>query len=282
MIRIAVASGKGGAGKTTVAVSLAAILARKHSVHLLDCDVEAPNAGIFLRPVIETAELVMRPVPVVDAALCDLCGECSRACRFHAIATTPSRVLTFPGLCHGCGGCLRACPRGAITDKLTPVGEVRSGWAGRIRFAEGRLNTGSTATVRLIHAVRRMETPAEFVILDAPPGTSCPLAATLSGVDRVVLVTEPTPFGLNDLSLAVETARMLGLRLGIVINRDGAGDGRVDDYCASSGLEVIGRIPDNRLVAEVYSRGELPLAAVPEFREALAGIAAHLTREVAA
>lgn len=282
MTRIAVASGKGGTGKTTVAVSLAAILARKHSVHLLDCDVEAPNAGLFLRPVIDAAEPVMRPVPVVGPDLCDLCGQCSQACRFHAIAATSRRILVFPDLCHGCGACLRACPRGAITERPVPVGEVRSGLAGRIRFSEGRLRTGATATVQVIHAVRRKETASEYVILDAPPGTSCPLAATLNGADRVVLVTEPTPFGLSDLTLAVEVARMLGVPIGVVINRDGAGDGRVDEYCASSGLAVLGRIPDNRLVAEAYSRGELPLDAIPDFRQALAAIAAKLLQEIPA
>jgi MinD superfamily P-loop ATPase len=282
MMRIAVASGKGGAGKTTVAVSLAAMLSTGHSVHLLDCDVEAPNAGLFLRPSIDVAEAVMRPVPVVDANLCDLCGRCSQVCRFHALAATPSRVLVFPDLCHGCGGCLRACPRGAIAERLVPVGEVRSGSAGPIRFTEGRLNTGATATVQVIHAVRRMETASEFIILDAPPGASCPLAATLDGVGHVLLVAEPTPFGLHDLRLAAETARLMGLPTSVVINRDGVGNRCVDDYCASAGIAVAGRIPDNRRVAEAYSRGEIPLAAVREFHDAVAAIAAQLLREVPA
>lgn len=160
------------------------------------------------------------------------------------------------------------------------VGEVASGFAGRIQFAEGRLRTGETATVDVIRAVRRHETNADITILDAPPGTSCPVVATLEGVDRVLLVTEPTPFGMNDLRLAVEMAQALDVGIGVVINRDGSGDDRIDRYCASMRLPIAGRIADSRRVAEAYSRGELPIHATPEFQREIESIGAYLTAEV--
>jgi MinD superfamily P-loop ATPase len=278
-MRIAVASGKGGTGKTTVATSLALLLARASSVHFLDCDVEAPNAALFLRPSLE-AKPVMRLVPVVDESLCSHCGECSEVCRFHAIAITKSKAIIFPEICHSCGGCIRVCTKGAITEVPHTIGEIGEGMAGKIRFTHGMLKAGETASVSLIRAVKRTETTAEFVILDSPPGTSCPVVAAVEGADRVVLVTEPTPFGLHDLRLAVEMTQHLGLPMGVVINRDGIGDDRVDSFCASAGIPVIGRIADDRRVAEYYSRGESPVFELSTFREEIAAIASRLTSEV--
>lgn len=282
MIRIAVASGKGGTGKTTVATSLAYVLARNSSVHLLDCDVEAPNAALLLRPQIQAAGQVTRPVPVVDHSICNCCGECSRMCRFHAIAATPAMVLVFPEICHGCGGCLRACPTGAISESHRVVGEIAEGWADRIRFTQGKLTIGETATVPVMREVRRRESSDDALIVDAPPGTSCPLIAAVEGVDWVVLVTEPTPFGLNDLRLAVETVETLGLKTAVVINRDGIGDDRIERYCASAGLPIIGRIKDDRRVAEAYSRGDLPVETLPQFRREIEAIGVQLMVEAVA
>jgi MinD superfamily P-loop ATPase len=284
MIRIAVASGKGGTGKTTVATSLALLLARTRSVHFLDCDVEAPNGALFLRPTIDATEhvKVTRPVPVVDETVCDHCGDCSAFCRFHALGATARRVLVFPEICHGCGGCVLVCQKGAISETPRCVGQIAEGSAGTIRFTQGMLNTGETATVHLIRAVRRRESAAEVVIVDSPPGTSCPVVAAVDGIDWVILVTEPTPFGLNDLSLAVEMTARLRLRTAVVINRDGPGDDRIDRFCASAGIPVIGRIADDRRVAEAYSRGELPLALLPSFRVEIEAIAGHLCAEVLA
>lgn len=276
MSRITVASGKGGTGKTTVATSLALVFSEDLSVQVLDCDVEAPNASLLLRPVIGQVDAVTRPMPVVDEAVCRHCGLCSDACRFHAIAVTHSRVLVFPDLCHGCGGCVRTCPSGAISETHRVVGEVAGGSAGAIRFAEGRLKIGSTATVQVIRAVRSRERPADVTIVDSPPGTSCPAVAAMDGADRVLLVAEPTPFGLHDLQLAVETARMLGLNMAVAVNRDGAGDNRIDRYCAEAGIPIVGRIADDRRIAEAYSRGELPIGASPAFRDAIRGIAVRL------
>jgi MinD superfamily P-loop ATPase len=280
MIRIAVASGKGGTGKTTVATSLAILLARKCSVHFLDCDVEAPNGALFLRPVIDVTGQVTRPVPIVDESICDHCGDCSAFCRFHALATTARRVLAFPEICHGCGGCALICPRGAISETPRPIGQIAEGSVGAIRFTQGTLNAGETATVHLIRAVRRRESAVEVVIVDSAPGTSCPVVAAVEGVDWVVLVTEPTPFGLNDLGLAVEMTRSLRLRTGVVINRDGLGDDRIDRFCASTGIPIIGRIADDRRVAEAYSRGDLPLSSLPSFRAEMEAIAGYLAAEV--
>ncbi len=282
MIRIAVASGKGGTGKTTVATSLALLLSRGSSVHFLDCDVEAPNGALFLRPAIDVTRQVTRPVPAVDESVCDHCGECSAFCRFHALATTARRVLVFPEICHGCGGCTLVCPKGAISETPRSVGQVAEGSAGTIRFTQGSLSPGETATVHLIHAVRQRESAAEVVIVDSPPGTSCPVVAAVEGADWVVLVTEPTPFGLNDLNLAVEMTRHLGLRTGVVINRDGSGDDRIDRFCASAGIPIVGRIADDRRVAEAYSRGELPLSSLPSFRGEIEGIAGRLAAGVPA
>jgi MinD superfamily P-loop ATPase len=280
MIRIALASGKGGTGKTTVATSLALLLAHRHTVHFLDCDVEAPNGGLFLRPGIDVTAQVTRLVPAIDESVCDHCGECSAFCRFHALATTPRRVLVFPELCRGCGGCALVCPKGAVSETPRSVGEITEGSAGAIRFTQGTLNTGEIATVHLIQAVRGRESAAEVVIVDCPPGTGCPVVAAVEGADWVVLVTEPTPFGLNDLRLAEEMTRQLGLRTAVVINRDGSGDDRIDRFCASAGVPVIGRIADDRRVAEAYSRGDLPLTALPSFRGQIEEIAGYLTAEV--
>jgi MinD superfamily P-loop ATPase len=275
-----VASGKGGTGKTTVATSLALLLARKGSVHFLDCDVEAPNGALFLRPVIDVIGQVTRLVPVVDESVCDHCGDCSAFCRFHALATTARRVLVFPEICHGCGGCALVCPRGAVSETPRSIGQIAEGSAGAIRFTQGLLNAGETATVHLIRAVRRRESAVDVAIVDSAPGTSCPVVAAVEGADWVVLVTEPTPFGLNDLGLAVEMTRSLGLRTGVVINRDGLGDDRIDRFCASAGIPIIGRIADDRRVAEAYSRGDLPLSSLPSFRAEMEAIAGYLAAEV--
>lgn len=280
-MRIAVASGKGGTGKTTVATSLALLLARRHSVHFLDCDAEAPNAGLFLHPEV-VHRAVTLPVPLIDESKCDHCGECSRACRFHALATTRNKVLVFAEICHSCGGCLLACTRGAIKEYQRVIGEIGEGMVGDLRFTEAKLNAGETATVSLIRAVKRTESAADYVIVDSPPGTSCPLVTAVEDADLVLLVTEPTPFGLHDLILAIEMAQKLGRRIGVVVNRDGIGDDRVDSYCASLHIPVIGRIADSRRLAEIYSQGKTPLTELPDFRKEIEAIAERLVCEVCA
>ncbi len=262
---IAIASGKGGTGKTTVAVHLAALLASQgRSVHYLDCDVEEPNGHLFLKPELESSEPVGIPVPVVDAVRCTSCGKCAEVCEFNAIAML-KKPLVFLELCHGCGACALVCPVGAIHETPRPIGVVETGHAGPIGFAQGRLNVGEPMSPPLIRAVKARKTPEALALLDAPPGTSCPVVTTVRGADFVVLVTEPTPFGLHDLSLAVATLRPMDLPLGVVLNRADE-DHRVQDFCRDQDLPLLAELPDDRRVAETYARGELLFDRLPEWR----------------
>ncbi len=267
---IAVASGKGGTGKTTVSLNLARTAGA--GVRLLDCDVEEPNAHLFLKADLLAEETAGIPVPRVDPALCDGCGECARFCAYNALACFGGPPLVFQDMCHGCGGCMKVCPRGAITEKDHRIGAVETLQAGDITLVQGRLDVGRAMAPPLIHAVKRHAAGGSLVILDAPPGTSCPVIATLRDADVVVLVTEPTPFGLNDLALAVDTVRTLGRPFGVVVNRMGSGDGRVHDYCARENVSVYAEIPDDRRIAEAYSRGELLVDALPEYRPLFAAL----------
>ncbi len=257
-VNIAVASGKGGTGKTIVATHLvrSAEAAGKTAAYL-DCDVEAPNGHVFLRPEIAERRLCEVPVPEVDDARCTRCGACGQACRFSAIVCLPDRVLTFPTLCHACGGCALVCPGHAIRETTRTTGTIETGRSGGVRFVRGVLNVGEAMSRPLIRAVRRAAPDAEVVVIDAPPGTSCPVIESVRGSDYVVLVTEPTPFGLHDLKLALGMVRALGLPAGVVINRAGLGDGRARQLCRAEGAEVLAEIPNDRRVAEAYSRGEL-------------------------
>jgi len=263
---IAIASGKGGTGKTTVAVHLAACLAAQgRAVQYLDCDVEEPNGHLFLKPKMERSESVGIPVPVVDAAQCTSCGKCAEVCEFNAIAML-KKPLVFPELCHGCGACALVCPVGAIRETSRAIGVVETGRTGTIGFAQGRLNVGEPMAPPLIRAVKARRNPDAIALFDSPPGTSCPVVATVRDADLVVLVTEPTPFGLHDLALAVATLRPLGRPLGVVVNR-ADDDRRVQDYCQAENLPVLAELPDDRRVAETYARGELVFDRLPEWRD---------------
>lgn len=266
---VAVASGKGGTGKTTVSVNLARSLGS--AVQLLDCDVEEPNAHLFLRGRQIGTEVVSIPIPEVDESLCDACGECCRFCRFHAIVSFGSSPLVFPELCHGCGGCALVCPRGAIHEAGRRVGVVETREVDGITLVQGRLDVGVAMVPPLIRVVKsRLKNGGMTVILDAPPGTSCPVIATLRGSDFVLLVTEPTPFGLHDLRLAVDMVRELGLPFGVVVNRMGIGDNRVHLFCREQEIPILLEIPDDRRIAEAYSRGELIVEALPEYHSQFA------------
>ena len=274
---VSVASGKGGTGKTTVAVNLALVAGdRGRAVRLLDCDVEEPNAHIFLRPEITERRVVTVPVPLVDESKCTACGECGKACQFSAIVSLGAKPLVFPELCHGCGGCGLACPADAISERPREVGKLERGRAGRVEFSGGHLRVGEAMSPPLIREVKRDIRGEGLAIIDAPPGTSCPVITAVRGSDYVVLVTEPTPFGMNDLVLAVETVRKLGLAFGVVINRSDIGDDRVLDYCAEEGIPVLAEIPDDRRIAEAYSRGQPTVKALPEY----AGLFADLLGKI--
>ncbi len=263
-MKIAIASGKGGTGKTTVAVNLA--LAADKPVQLLDCDVEAPNSHLFLDPVIGESFRASIPVPRIDSEKCDDCGECGSFCQFKAIVIIPGHPMVFSELCHGCGGCTRICTRDAITEKDREIGTVEIGRSGKITLIRGLLDVGVAMSPPLIRAVKARASADRLVLIDSPPGASCPMVASVNGCDKAVLVTEPTPFGLNDLRVAVETIRELNIPFGVVINRADAGDSRTAEYCSAEGIDILAEIPDDRRIAVAYSRGEPLLKAVPEFK----------------
>jgi MinD superfamily P-loop ATPase len=261
---VAVASGKGGTGKTTVSVNLARVLGSE--VRLLDCDVEEPNAHLFLNGSMIKEETITIPIPQVDESLCDGCAECGKFCEYHAIVTFGTAPLVFPEMCHGCGGCTMVCPQKAIREIDKRIGVVETLQAGNITLIQGRLDVGSAMAPPLIRAVKACLKDGLPAILDAPPGTSCPVIATIRETDFVVRVTEPTPFGLHDLKIAADMVRELGIPFGVVVNRVGIGDDRVHVYCKEKNISVILEIPDDRRIAEAYSRGELIVESLPEYR----------------
>jgi MinD superfamily P-loop ATPase len=272
-MRIAIASGKGGTGKTTIAVNLACSIARMgRVVQYLDCDVEEPNGHIFLKPDIEQTQEVTVAVPEVDIKKCDGCGKCSQLCQYSAIVCLKETVMTFEPLCHSCGGCMLVCPTGAIREKQRPVGFIDLGAADGVEFAQGRLNVGDVRTPSLIRHVKQKAAGQGVVIVDAPPGTSCPVIEAVKGADLCLLVTEPTPFGLNDLKLAVEMVATLKLPFAVVINRSDSGDDRVHRFCRQEGIEVAMELRDDRRIAEAYSVGKMIVDVMPEYGNEFSGL----------
>ncbi len=262
---ISVASGKGGTGKTTVATNMAVSMGS--DVQLLDCDVEEPNAQLFINSAIEEKKTVYTPVPHIDEEKCTFCKKCAQICRFKAIAVFGETVLTFPELCHSCGGCVEVCPENAISEIGRELGEVETGKRNGLDFVHGRLRIGEAMSPPLIKAVRSYTKENMHTIIDAPPGTSCPVIAAMKGADFVLMVTEPTPFGLHDLELAVEAVKILGIPKGLVINRSDIGDDRVKAYAKKENLPVLMEIPFDRKIAEVYSNGKLIVEEMPEWKE---------------
>lgn len=267
-MQIAVASGKGGTGKTTIATNLASSIARiGQDVQYLDCDVEEPNGHIFLKPDIKETQKITIGVPEVDDNLCNGCGKCGQLCQYSAIICLKDKAMTFEQLCHSCGGCELVCPTGAIKEKQIEIGFVDLGIAGDVKFGQGRLKIGDVRSPALIKKVKEHAANNGTVLIDAPPGTSCPVIEAVKRVDYVLLVTEPTPFGLNDLQLAVEMVRELGICFAVVINRCDIGDDRVVRYCQQQDIEILLEIPNDRLVAEAYSKGIKIIDAIPGYEE---------------
>jgi len=270
---LTVASGKGGTGKTTVSVNMAVLAARNGTpVHYCDCDVEEPNAHLFLKPEWEEKNQITVPLPVVDQDLCSHCGKCAEICEFNAIISLPTKTIVFDDLCHACSGCWLVCPEKAIAQGERIIGETESGMAGKLRFTHGRLRIGETQVPPLVDVVTATVNPEHLVIRDAPPGVTCPVVATLRGSDFVLLVTEPTPFGLSDLKVAVELVRELNLPCAVLVNRHGSGDDRVDRYCREEGLPMLTGLPFRRDVAESISRGELIVDTIQEMKIAFQGL----------
>jgi len=277
-VKLALASGKGGTGKTTLSTALA--LSARGPVWLLDCDVEEPNCHIFIQPESQRTVPVPVPVPVIDDMKCTGCGACGEICQFNAIVPLGKKTLVFPELCHSCGGCARVCPSGAITEQDIIVGTLEISTRDHVTFVKGQLDVGRAMSGPVIKAVKQFASDDHVTVIDCPPGTSCPMIAAVSGVDFVLLVTEPTPFGLHDLRLAVETVRTLGLPFGVAINRSDAGDDRVETYCRDEDIAVMVRIPEDRRIAEAYSNGNVLTAAVPEYIPVLQRLIADIQDRV--
>ncbi len=274
---LAVASGKGGTGKTTVALNLAAV--QQGAVHLLDCDVEEPNCHIFLNPEIDSTERFTLPFPRVDDKRCNGCGECSRICRYNAIVSLKSKPFVFPELCHGCGGCVEVCPEKAITEGRREIGTINIGTRDHIEFVQGILDVGQSLSPPLIRAIKQHTSINGMTVIDCPPGTSCPVIAAVNKSDYVVLVSESSPFGLHDLELAVETMRTLDLNFGVVINRVSSLDHSVADFCRKEQIPILLEIPDDRKAAEAYSQGRLLVDSVPGFEELFKSLDEHILSE---
>jgi MinD superfamily P-loop ATPase len=280
-MRLAVASGKGGTGKTTVATNLAVTLARHgQTVAYVDCDVEAPNGHLFLNPTSARESPVGRLVPRVNQERCLLCGLCAQFCRFNAIVCLPDRVLVYDELCHSCGGCALVCPAEAISEISHPMGVVKTGAAGGVQFVAGTLNVGEAASPPVIRAAKQAASPAQWTILDAPPGTACPMIETVRDCDYVLLVTEPTPFGLHDLRLAVEVVRTLKLACGVVVNRADPVATETREWCEHARVAILAEIPDSVAIAKAYSQGQLIVEAVPGLQQIFDQLIARLLAEV--
>jgi len=266
-MKIAIASGKGGTGKTTIATNLAVSLSNSgQQVQYLDCDAEEPNGHIFLKPKVETSEDVTVGVPDVDMDKCTGCGKCGQLCQYSAIICLKDKPMVFEQLCHSCGGCMAICPEGAIAERQRKIGVAEFGKSDGMNFGHGRLNIGAIQTPALIRYVKSKAISDGVTILDVPPGTSCPVIEAIKGSDFVLLVTEPTPFGLNDLELAVGMVRELQLPFAVAINRSDIGDDAVVKYCQKEGIEIMLEIPNDRKIAESYSRGVMIVEALPDYK----------------
>jgi MinD superfamily P-loop ATPase len=276
---ISVASGKGGTGKTLVATSLALSLKNSHKVKLLDCDVEEPNAHVFLKPAITSSEPVLIPVPKIDEEKCTRCGKCAEVCAYNAIAVLGEHVLTFPQLCHGCGACSYLCPEKAISEEPRETGVVERGQADGLEFIHGKLTVGEAMAPPIIRRVKQQDDNEGTVIIDVPPGTSCPVVEAVKGSDFCLLVTEPTPFGLNDLILAVETMRELDIPCGVVLNRAGVGDTKVEEYCLKENIPVLLTIPLDTEIARLYAKGIPLVEGMPQWKDSF-GQLFHKIEEV--
>lgn len=274
--KLAIASGKGGTGKTTLSTNLAAYIAECEEVVLVDLDVEEPNSGLFFDGALVHEEDNFNMTPKWDSSKCTFCGLCQEVCNFNAIVQLGNSILVYPKLCHSCYACSELCPANALPMQPSKIGVLRDYEWGKLHYVESRLGIGEEQAVSSIAKTKRYVEEkypdVSIAIYDSPPGTSCPVMEATKDADYVILVTEPTPFGLHDLKLAVETMRELGRDFGVVINRNGIGDNEVDKYCSAEGIKVLAKIPNNRKIAELYSRGYLIYPEFPEVEAAMGNI----------
>lgn len=274
---ISVASGKGGTGKTTVSTNLALSI---DNVKFFDCDVEEPNANIFLHTKIREHEDISVIIPEINKEKCDYCGKCSEFCAYNALAVVRQKILFFPELCHSCGGCELVCPKDAVIWKERVVGRIEHGQTKNIDFYQGLLNVGESQSIPVIKALKKKIEKNKNVIIDVPPGTACPVIESINGSDYCILVTEPTPFGLHDLKLAVEVVRHMRIPFGVVINRNGIGDDRVETYCKKEHINVLLKIPERQKIALLYSKGIALANKSHEWRELFGLVFNHIQEEV--
>jgi MinD superfamily P-loop ATPase len=237
------------------------------NVQFIDCDVEEPNANIFLKVKIDDSENISVSIPDIDKTKCNYCGKCSDFCAYNALAVVPSNILLFPELCHSCGGCELVCPKDAINWNERTIGMIEHGHTNGIDFYHGLLNIGESQAIPVIKALKRKLNSSKNVIIDVPPGTSCPVIESIGSSDYCILVTEPTPFGLHDLKLAIEVVRHMNIPFGVVINRDGIGDKKVEAYCQKENISIILKIPEKRKIAHLYSKGIALINKSYEWRE---------------
>jgi len=281
-MKIAIASGKGGTGKTTLSTNLAAFLAEKEQVVLADLDVEEPNSGLFIKGETENVDVKYKMIPKWNEETCTLCGICQQNCNFHAVIRLGEQILVFPELCHSCFACSELCPSSSLPMVQQRMGELKHIKNGNINFIESRLDIGQEQAVPLIgQTIQYIETkfPKDSLkIFDSPPGTSCPVIEATKDVDFVILITEPTPFGLHDLKLAVETMIELQKPYGVIINRFGIGNNDVIYYCEENKIPILAKIPNSRKLAELYSNGKLVYKELPEFKEELQKIESHILK----
>jgi len=275
-LKIAIASGKGGTGKTTLSTNLAAYIAEREEVVLVDLDVEEPNSGLFFKGELTHEEDIFKMIPQWDESKCTLCGICPKLCNYHAVIQLGPSILVFPELCHSCYACSELCPAAALPMIPKKTGMLRDFQTGKLHFVDGRLDIGEEQAVPLISKTKKYVAHkyghVSIAIFDSPPGTSCPVMEATKDADFVILVTEPTPFGLHDLSLAVETMRALHKPFGVVVNRYGIGNDEVITYCREENIPVLAKIPNNRKIAELYSSGELMYQDFPEVKQSLSDI----------
>lgn len=268
-MNIVVTSGKGGTGKTTFAVNFAYFLAESGlNTHYFDCDIEEPNGHIFLIPEINNKEKTSVMIPEVIEEKCIHCSECSSKCQFNAILSIKSDLLVFPELCHSCGLCIEICPENALKEGKREIGEIEEGKSfHNLKFSHGILNVGEVRANPVIeHVLSKIDKKNPLNIIDSPPGTSCPVVETISHGDAVIIVTEPTPFGLHDLKAVVEIAKGMNIPSGIIINKAGKEYEPLNDYIEYEELPVLGKIPEDRKIASTYSSGRLILKSIPSYR----------------
>jgi MinD superfamily P-loop ATPase len=267
-MKIAVASGKGGTGKTMISTSLASSLAGEFPIRFLDCDVEAPNAHLFLKPEIKETLPAVILLPEISMELCTLCGICVEVCEYNALAKVGTKILVFPQLCHGCGSCKLQCPVSAITENPRPIGTISKGVTDDdIIFGMGELTISEPMPTPIINQLKTQFHNNEAVtILDSPPGASCAVVATIHDADFVLLVTEPTPFGLHDLKQMLGVLSETGTPSGVIINRDGIGDAKVEDYLAEQSIPILMKIPYQETIAEGLAMGQLLTEIMPSYK----------------